>query len=79
MASASLRVNTTVMDRVSGLLIRTKTWLTTDQVAERLGAQPKYVHMRLMSLAAVGDVERRIAGRAIEWRAVRAGQLYPQA
>ncbi len=67
-----------VEDRVAHLLARARTWLTTDQVAERLGAQRQNVHRRLMSLAASGDVERRAAGRDVEWRAPTVSQLCPR-
>lgn len=61
-----------VADRVLGLLVAAKTWLTADQITERLGAKRRdYIHWRLMKLADDGLVERRRPnGREIEWRAV---------
>lgn len=58
-----------VTDRIEDLLVRAKTWLSAEQIAERLGADQKNVYKRLNTLLLRGSVERRGEHRAVEWRA----------
>ena len=64
-------MRTTVKVALADMLTRVSSWLTTEQVAARLGQRPKYVHAVLIEMSECGDVERRTVGRESEWKSAR--------